>query len=149
MMTDSRAESVSDRYAVTVAGCFGQYVQPTLDASAMLTQSFDLEKLLSSDEAQIVRYNIMPSGAVAPEVRVLSSDEVQSQSIRAEIRKGALKFVQDAVTTRTNLLENYVVPVSLGRGLYEAFVKNASEREVALLRELVLDDYYCGRDLVR
>ena len=72
-----------------------------------------------------------------------------SQSIRAEIRKGALKFVQDAVTTRTNLLENYVVPVSLGRGLYEAFVKNASEREVALLRELVLDDYYCGRDLVR
>lgn len=148
MMTDSRAESVANRHGVSVKGCFGQYVHSTPDATALLRQSFDLEKLLSSDEAQIIRYNLMPSGEVAPEVRTLSRDEVQCQPIRAAIRKGAFKFVEDAIATRTNLLGDFVVPVALGRRLYEVLVKNPSEREVALLRELVLDDYYCGRDLV-
>lgn len=149
LMTDSRAEVVSDRYTVDIKGCFGQYVEAKPDASAMLMLSFDLEKLLSSDEAQIVRYSEIPSGGVTSEVRVLSSDEVQCQPVRAEIRKGALKFVEEAIAIRTNLLEDFVVPVSLGRSLYETLVKHPSESEVALLRELVLDDYYCGRDLVR
>jgi FMN phosphatase YigB (HAD superfamily)/glycosyltransferase involved in cell wall biosynthesis len=149
LMTDSRAEVVADRYAVDIKGCFGQYVQQSQDSSAMLMQSFDLEKLLSSDEAQIVRYTETPSGMVTSEVRVLSNDEVQCQPVRAEVRRGALKFVEDALAARTNILEDFVVPVSLGRSLYETLVKQPSEREAALLRELVLDDFYCGRDLVR
>lgn len=148
MLTDSRAESVSNRYDVTVKGCFGQYVPFTPDATAMLRQSFDLEKLLSSNEAQIIRYKVAPSGGAAPEVRVLSRDEILCQPIRAEVRKGALKFVDDAIATRTGLLGDFVVPVPLGRHLYEILVKHPSEREMALMRELVLDDYYCGRDLV-
>ncbi|QTN27262.1 glycosyltransferase [Rhodoferax sp. AJA081-3] len=148
MMTDSRARAVSSRFDVMVQGCFGQYVHFTDDATAMLRQSFDLEKLLSSDEAQIIRYNLQPDGTVAPEVRVLSRDEVRCQPIRADIRKGALQFITDAIATRTQVLPDYVVPTPLGRRLYEVLVKSPSEREVALLRELVLDDYYCGRDLV-
>jgi hypothetical protein len=148
MMTDNRAEWVANRHGVTVKGCFGQYVHPTTDATAMLVQSFDLEKLLSSDQAQIIRYSVGPSGEVASEVRVLSRDEVQCQPVRAEVRKGALKFVDDAIATRTKLLGDFVVPTSLGRRLYEILVKHPSEREVALLREVVLDDYYCGRGLV-
>jgi len=148
MMTDARAQPVADRFDVTVQGCFGQYVKFTDDATALLRQSFDLEKLLSSDEAQIIRYHVLPSGAVAPEVRVLSRDEVRCQPIRAEIRAGALQFMADAIATRTQLLEDFVVPTALGRQLYEILVKQPSEREVALLREVVLDDYYCGRDLV-
>lgn len=148
MMTDNRAEWVSNRHGVTVKGCFGQYVHPTADATAMLVQSFDLEKLLSSDQAQIIRYSVGPSGEVASEVRALSRDEVQCQPVRAEVRKGALKFVDDAIATRTKLLGDFMVPTSLGRRLYEVLVKHPSEREVALLRELVLDDYYCGRGLV-
>lgn len=149
MMTDSRAEIVANRYDVIVQGCFGQYVQATQGASAMLRQSFDLEKLLSSDEAQIIRYRLAPGGAVVPETRVLSRDEVLCQPIRAEIRKGAMQFVEDAIDTRTRLHGDFVVPTALGRQLYEVLVKQPSEREVALLREVVLDDYYCGRDLVR
>jgi hypothetical protein len=133
---------------VTVRGCFGQYVHPTVDATALLVQSFDLEKLLSSDQAQIIRYGIGPSGEAVPEVRVLSRDEVQCQPIRAEVRKGALEFVDDAIATRTKLFGDFVVPTSLGRSLYETLVKCPSEREVALLRSLVLDDHYCGRGLV-
>ena len=148
MMTDSRAEAVAGRYEVRVKGCFGQYVHFTPDATPMLTQSFDLEKLLSSDDAQIIRYHVVPSGETAAEVRVLSHDEVRCQPIRADIRKGALQFVADAIATRTHLLGDFVVPTALGRQLYEVLVKHPSEREVALLRELVLDDYYCGRDLV-
>ena len=148
MMTDSRARAVSSRFDVMVQGCFGQYVHLTEDATAMLRQSFDLEKLLSSDEAQIIRYNLKPDGTVAPEVRVLSRDELRCQPTRADIRTGALQFVADAMAARTQLLSDYVVPVPLGRRLYEVLVKSPSEREVALLRELVLDDYYCGRDLV-
>ena len=148
MMTDSRAESVATRFGVGVQGCFGQYVLSTPDATALLSRSFDLEKLLSSDEAQIVRYSVMPDGTAASEVRVLSRDEVQCQPIRAEIRKGALQFVDDAIATRTQLLPDFVVPTDLGRDLYEVLAMTPSQQEVALLRELVLDDYYCGRDLV-
>lgn len=149
MLTDSRAELVANRYDVTVQGCFGHYVQFTQDVTALLRQSFDLEKLLSSDEAQIIRYQLAPGGAVVPETRVLSRDEVLCQPIRAEIRKGAVQFVEDAIDTRTRLHGDFVVPTALGRQLYEVLVKQPSEREVALLREVVLDDYYCGRDLVR
>jgi hypothetical protein len=148
MMTDSRARAVSSRFDVMVQGCFGQYVHFTEDATAMLRQSFDLEKLLSSDEPQIIRYNLQSDGTVAPEMRVLSRDELRCQPTRADIRKGALQFVGDALAARNQLLSDYVVPVPLGRRLYEELVKSPSEREVALLRELVLDDYYCGRDLV-
>jgi FMN phosphatase YigB (HAD superfamily)/glycosyltransferase involved in cell wall biosynthesis len=149
MVTDSRAEPVANRHGVTATGCFGHYVHFSPDATALLRQSFDLEKLLSSDEGQIIRYKPTASGEVEPEVRVLSIDEVRCQPTRAEIRKGAMKFVEDAIAVRTNLLGDFVVPVDLGRRLYEVLVKQPSEREVALLREIVLDDYYCGRDLVR
>ena len=81
-------------------------------------------------------------------MRVLSRDEIRCQPIRADIRTGALQFITDAIAARTHLLPDYVVPTPLGRRLYEELVKSPSEREVALLRELVLDDYYCGRDLV-
>jgi len=149
MVTDGRARAVADRFDVTVQGCFGQFLLFSDEATALLRQSFDLEKLLSSDEGQIIRYNLAPDSAtVSAEVRTLSRDEVRCQPIRAEIRKGALQFVEDAISTRTNLLQDFVVPESLGRRLYEVLVKNPSEREVSLLRELVLDDYYCGRDLV-
>lgn len=148
MVTDSRAESVATRFVVDVQGCFGQYVQSSRDAIALISRSFDLEKLLSSDEAQIVRYTAHPDGTLASEVRVLSSEEVQCQSIRAEIRKGALQFVDDAIAIRTHLLPDFVVPKDLGRDLYEILAMNPSQQEAALLREMVLDDYYCGRDLV-
>ncbi len=148
MMTDSRAEAIANNYGVSVKGCFGQYVVFGPDANALLRQSFDLEKLLSSDEAQIIRYNLMSGGEVVPEVRALSREEVHCQPIRAAIRQGALKFVEDAIATRTHLLGDFVVPVALGRRLYEVLVENPSQREVGLLRELALDDYYCGRDLV-
>ena len=148
MLTDSRAQAVAEKYGVGVQGCFGQYVVFGPDATALLRQSFDLEKLLSSDEAQIIRYNVTSVGDIVPEVRTLSPEEVQCQPIRTAIRKGALKFVEDAIATRTNLLGDYEVPTGLGRRLYEVLVERPSEREVALMRELVLDDYYCGRDLV-
>ncbi len=148
MLTDARAQPIASRFEVNVQGCFGQYVPLTDDATALLRQSFDLEKLLSSDEGQIIRYNLLPGGVVAPEIRELSRDEVRGQPIRAQIRAGALQFIDDAIATRKNLLADYVVPTATGRQLYETLVKNPSEQEEALLRELVLDDYYCGRDLV-
>lgn len=148
MMTDRRAESVADRYAVIVKGCFDQYHHASPNGTAMLVQSFDLEKLLSSDEAQVIRYSVGPSGEAASESRVLSRDEVQCQPIRAEVRRGALRFVDDAIATRTKLYGDFVVPTSLGRRVYEKLVERPSDREVALLRGLVLDDYYCGRGLV-
>ncbi len=148
MVTDSRAEAVANRFGVDVQGCFGQYIHSTPDATALISRSFDLEKLLSSNEAQIVRYNVLPNGAAAPEVRVLSRDEVQCQPIRAEIRRGALQFVADAIAARTHLLPDFAVPPSLGKDLYEILAMGPSQQEAALLRELVLDDYYCGRDLV-
>ena len=149
LLTDQRAESVSKQHNVICQGCFGHYLSIGADAPALLVKSFTLEKLLSSNDPQIVRYNMSDAGGVHPELRGLSTEEMQTQKIRAEIQKGALAFVADAIAARHTLIGDFTVPPALARALYEAFIDNTAPSEVAMLRELVLDDHYCGRGLVR
>jgi len=114
----------------------------------LLTQSFVLEKLLSSDDAQVVRYSLDSAGGLASEHRELSDAELQTRQVRHEIHAGALKFVDDAIAVRNTLAQDFLIPPEVGNALYEAFMKCPSDTERAVIGALVLDDYYCGRGLV-
>lgn len=148
MATDEAAEAVSSRYNVTTQGCFGHFVSRGNESTALITRSFELEKLLSSDEAQIVCYQLDGNDDILSEFRQLSDAEIQTRSLRAEIQAGALAFVDDALAVRGKLFADYTVPTPLAQTLYETFVDRLSEPEAALLSQLILDDYYCGRGLV-
>ena len=148
LATDKRAEAVSSRYEVITQGCFAHYVTPGPDAPSVYRDSFQLERLLSSDEGQIVRYQLGGSGEIWSDVRPLSDEEQQAKAPRAEIQSGAVEFVQSAIAARSNLLNDFLIPAALANDLYEAFVKNPATTENDILRKLVLDDYYCGRGLV-
>ena len=148
MVTDQRAQAVSQEHEVVTQGCFGHHVSTGADAPKLLVKSFTLEKLLSSDDAQIVQYKTGKSDETCSEFRILSSEEFQTRALRAEIRKGALEFVSNAIAVRTKLVEDFIVPPKQARAIYEAFIEFPAASEEAILAKLVLDDHYCGRGLV-
>ena len=148
MITDQRAEVVSQQHEVVAQGCFGHYVSTGADAPSLLIKSFTLEKLLSSDDAQIVHYKVGKNDEIFSEFRTLSGEELQTRAVRADIRKGALEFVANAIAVRAKFVDDFIVPPELARSIYEAFIESPAASEEAILKTLVLDDHYCGRGLV-
>jgi LmbE family N-acetylglucosaminyl deacetylase/FMN phosphatase YigB (HAD superfamily) len=148
MATDKRAESVSLKHNVITRGCFAHFADATHEAPAVYRLSFTLEKLLSADEAQIIRYRLGNEGQILSEQRPKSHVEQLTPALRAEIRRGAMDFVDAAISVRLNVLDDFLVPIELANALYETFMKDLTSAENEILQSLVLDDYYCGRGLV-
>lgn len=148
MITDQRADVVSRQHGVLAQGCFGQGITADANAPALLSQSFALEKLLSSDDAQVVRYLLNSAGVLISEHRELSQAELQTRVVRHQIQAGALKFVDDAIGVKNKLADSFLVPPGVASAIYEAFMKRQSDSERAVIGSMVLDDYYCGRGLV-
>ncbi len=60
---------------------------------------------------------------------------------------GALQYTADLQEIRQNLLPDFRPSSFVASSLMDAFLTNQSAAE-ALLSGIILDDYYCGRDLV-
>ena len=146
--TQKRAEQVSSKYNVITQGYFGHYVNPDINPPSIYRESFSLEKLLSSDDAQIVCYRQTNSGDIVPEFRQLDDEERQSMLTRAEIRRGIMDFVNQSVTIRDKLISDFEVPTDIATILFDEFIERPSQSERDILGRLVLDDHYCGRGLV-
>ena len=110
-------------------------------------RSFDLEKLLSSNDAQIEYYEIEGGEAVG-HYRPLLEEELEPSEIRDQILAGALQYTTDLREIRQNLLPDFQPSCFVATSLMDAFLTNQSTAETALLSSIILDDYYCGRDLV-
>jgi predicted HAD superfamily hydrolase/LmbE family N-acetylglucosaminyl deacetylase/glycosyltransferase involved in cell wall biosynthesis len=150
LMTRKRAEQVSSQYKVITEGYYCQYINPDIHSHspAILRESFSLEKLLSSDDAQIVKYLQTDNGEIHPEFRQLANEERQSAVTRAEIRQGIMDFVYQSITIRDKLVGDFKVPPDIATGLFEEFIEHPSQAEKDILSALVLDDHYCGRGIV-
>ncbi|MBX3615832.1 rhamnan synthesis F family protein [Nitrosomonas sp.] len=148
LITQERAEQVSSQYKVITQGYFGHYVNPKINSLLMLRESFSLEKLLSSDDAQIVCYRQTNSGDIVPEFRQLADEEHRSTLTRVEIRRGVMDFVAQSITIRDKLISDFEIPPDIPAALFEEFIAHTSPLEKDILGTLVLDDYYCGRGLV-
>jgi FMN phosphatase YigB (HAD superfamily)/glycosyltransferase involved in cell wall biosynthesis len=148
LITDSGAEQVRANYGVIAQGCYEQDVDRSRPVPPLMRDSFILEKLLSADTAQVVRYRLDQDGVAIPEFRPLSAPEVQTRETRAALRRGAMLFVEDAIAAREKLLPDFQVPVAVAGRLFEAFMTHPATVEERILQTLVLDDYYFGRGLV-
>lgn len=148
MMTIKQAQKISSQYGVITQGYFTHYINPDVDKPPIFIKSFTLEKLLSSDDAQIVCYQQTQSGEIIPKFRQLEDKERQSALTRAEIRRGILDFVNQSITIRDKLTNNFEVPSDIAIALFDEFINRSSQSEKEILSSLILDDHYCGRGLV-
>lgn len=148
LMTDERSMKVADTYNVLVRGCFLENARQSSNAPPMYNFSFEVEKLLSSDEEQIECYGINASGNVEGRYRELSPAEAECAGIRAQFRKGALDYAKEARGIRETMLPDFQPSCWTAQMLMDAFLVGQSARETGLLSKIVLDDHYCGRGLV-
>ena len=133
MITQERAEQVSSQYKVITQGYFGHYVNPKINSLLMLRESFSLEKLLSSDDAQIVCYRQTNSGDIVPEFRQLADEEHRSTLTRVEIRRGVMDFVAQSITIRDKLISDFEIPPDIPAALFEEFIAHTSPLEKDIL----------------
>ena len=149
MMTDQRSAKVTQKHNVIVRGCYLQDVEQAGTSPLMYLRSFELEKFLSSNDAQVVRYELDQENNLTALYRELSNDETSGSSFRTELQLGAIRYASDACSIRKRILPSYKPSCAIAKQLYEAFIAQQSQLEKELLLKVALDDHYSGRGIVR
>ena len=144
MMTHVRAKSVAAERSVIVNGCFADAVGKHNPMPRMYEQSFLLEKMLSSNDEQVIRYSV--SGH--PKFRDPQAATAAAVEVRKQMQEGAIAFVEEAVRFSDGMGRTPVIGQDRCHQLYSAFVERLSEGEKDVFRALALDDFYCGRGFV-
>ena len=111
-------------------------------------QNFELEKLLSSSDTQIVHYSLEPGHPLKAHHRDKSAEESACVESRTAIQEGAIRYARDARDVRTRLYPDFRPSCTMARQIYEAFMTGQTTQERDLLRAIALDDHYCGREVV-
>jgi len=149
MITDERAQNVSHQHDVLIRGCYLENVEHNASAPQMYLHSFELEKLLSSSDAQIVRYERDGKNNLTARYRELSGDEISSARFRAELQEGVISYARDAKYIREKILPSFKPSQAVAMRLYECFITQQSQLETKMMQKVALDDHYCGRGIVR
>ena len=148
LATDERSIPVAEQHGVIVRGCLMHNVEHSLAAPIMYLRSFELEKLLSSSDGQVVKYTSKDGVNVEAHYRELSVQERDGDAFRNDLRNGVLQFARDAVRVRTQLLGSFAPSLEASRAIADEFFSKHSTDELKLLGEVMLDDHYCGRGVV-
>jgi hypothetical protein len=148
LMTDERAKNVTETHDILLRGCFYEHVRQSSNAPVMYRYSFEVEKLLSSDDPQVEHYETTATGELKGCYRALQPAERASAPLRRLLQQGALDYARDARAIRETLLPDFQPSCWTARMLMEAFLAHRSPMELQFFSEIVLDDHYCGRGLV-
>lgn len=148
LMTDSKVQRVCDEHAVLARGAYYDRVERDEALPPMYRHSFELEKLLSAHDAQLVNYSLSDDLKPLPAFRELSLRERRCAQARDEIQRGALRYVADAVTAKQTLCPDFSPSLEWACQLYELFISDPSAAELDILNQFALDDFYCGRGVV-
>ncbi|WP_380823521.1 rhamnan synthesis F family protein [Sphingobium xenophagum] len=144
MITDKKGDALGAAANVIASGCFVQGAERNPSASPLFVHSFLLEKMLSADDEQVIRYNL--SGQA--EFRERGDYIDSSQKVRHELQQGAMAFLKDAVRFRDEMMEELIIDTEKCETLFSRFVSDISDAEKRIFSSLALDDYYCGRGIV-
>ena len=149
MMTDERAQLRSETYGVFIRGCFLENIRQSSNAPLMYRHSFELEKLLSSNEPQVEFYQTDESGHVRGCYADIHPDEMACRAVRQSLQEGVIDYTADARQVRRKLLPDFQPSCRTAQMLMDAFLGKMSTREKEFLSSIILDDHYCGRGLVK
>ncbi|WP_449369646.1 rhamnan synthesis F family protein [Thiomonas sp.] len=148
MMTRDRIAEVVRRHSSFARACFGELLTAQAKKPAFWVHSFEVEQLLSSDEAQVLHYVRGASGTIEQVRQSLSHQELAARPSRKELRRGAMDFIDAVIAVHHDLLPGFEVPAECAEGLFKAWADKPSAAEREALRALVLDDHYCGRGVI-
>ena len=148
LATDERSKDVAKKRDVIIRGCLMENVERNSSAPKMYLRSFELEKLLSSSDAQVIKYNSVEGGNVEAQHRELSTAERSCIGFRNDLQNGVIQFAKDALKTRTTLLSSFAPSLEVSNALATEFFSKHSRDELELLSHVLLDDHYCGRGIV-
>jgi FMN phosphatase YigB (HAD superfamily) len=147
LLTRSVAAATRKRFEVVADGCFAHDVA-TPEDSPLLRYCLGLELLMGADEAQVVCYR-REGQAIVPRTQALTDIERASAPLRAEIRAGAMAFIDDW----RDAVRRVGVPIEIDHdavvALFREFWEGIAASERALLADIAGDDHYCGRGVVR
>ena len=149
LLTSAKTQGVCDRHAVFAEGYYGHRVAGGKGATPLWRHSFVLEMLLSSNDAQVACYELAGERPVVPVFQALSEAERGAQALRADIRRGVMAYVDDALAIRRNVYPEFAGTRGFPTWLFEEFIEHMSDQERETIAALVLDDHYYGRDIVR
>ncbi|MFA5924755.1 MAG: rhamnan synthesis F family protein [Methylococcaceae bacterium] len=149
LITDQRSDKVAQKHNVNIRGCYLESIDEVSTTSMMYPHNFQLEKMLSSDDAQIVHYELDQENNLTAHYRELSNDEAECFSFRKELQEGIIRYALDAKSIRERIFPSYKPSREIAYQLCEAFFAQQSPLETDLLQKVVLDDHYCGRGIVR
>lgn len=148
LATDVRSQEVVRNNDVIVRGCLMENVERAPSAPTVYLRSFELEKLLSSSDAQVMKYTTTDGVGVVAHHRELSREELDCEAFRRELQRGVIQFAKDALNNRVTLLDSFFPSLEVSKALVTEFLSNPSHEEAALLSQVLLDDHYCGRGVV-
>lgn len=143
MITDENGHDWGRRSGMSIRGCFAEGESRSPSASPMFLNSFLIEKMLSANDQQVMRYT--PTGSV--EFRNLPDYVDDGCGVRLEMQDAAMKFIKDAVRVRDEL-EDFEISTELCQTLFNRFSLHLSTKEEHVFKTLALDDFYCGRGIV-
>lgn len=144
MMTDKKGDALSTAANVVASGCFVQGAERNPSASLLFVHSFLLEKMLSADDEQVIRYNRSGQAEFRERGEYIDS----GHSIRQELQQGAMDFIAEAIQFRDKIYNSLSINTEKCEELFSRFVSGISDAEKKILSSLALDDYYCGRGIV-
>ena len=144
LMTDTKGRSLEASAGVRAAGCFAEGVERAPTAPLMFLNSFLLEKMLSADDEQVIRY----ASSDSVEFRESGDYIDQGRACRHELQQGAMDFVKEAVRFRDEMSGSLQISKARCEELFSRFVARLSSNEKRIFSSLALDDFYCGRGIV-
>ncbi|PWB82235.1 MAG: hypothetical protein C3F08_00195 [Candidatus Methylomirabilota bacterium] len=149
MLTSAASQEVCDRYGVSAHGYYGSRIAAgDPDVSPLWRRSFELETFLSSDDPQVICYDLRDDGRLHAAHQQLVLGEQGSSGIRRKIRRGIFAFVDDFLALQRTVDPDLRLPPRLPEMLFGEFVERMSGAERKMMSGLVLDDHYCGRGTV-
>ncbi len=149
MLTTDSAPKNKNGLKCISSGCFEDNIEvKNIHKSKIFMNSFFLEKILASNDDQVIRYKLNKDGKHTAALRYRSEKEKMSTQIRNELQAGILDHTRDARKLKSESHENYQPSTKLAKDIFEQFFNNISESEYEFLKQLPLDDHYCGRGIV-
>ncbi len=141
--TEQTAARVAAENNVSIEGYFAENIKKSPHAPPVFLHSFLLEKMLSADDPQVLKYQ-----AGKPVFRELRPAELDAREVRHEVQRGALDFVADAGRLRDEIMPGLRFAPEDALVFFNTLTSEFPAEARDFLSRVSLDDDYCGRGVV-
>jgi hypothetical protein len=149
MLTSAKSREICDRHGVFAHGYYGSQITGNDSSTSPLwRRSFELETFLSSNDPQVICYDLLKDGQLEAMYQEHSHSEQAPSDIRNKIHRGVSSFIDDFFALQRNIYPDLKLPPRLPEILFGEFVEHMSKSERERISSLALDDHYCGRGIV-